>query len=57
MPLETMEQYLYTFLTKKYGLRSLIIQWVATVVNGVKQYMKTDSDVALFAKTLKNECD
>lgn len=63
-----MEQYLYTHLTKKYGLKvikiinhnyiqNLIISWVASIINAVKMYMKQDSDVALFAKTLKNECD
>eukprot|EP00347_Sterkiella_histriomuscorum_P011234 403373233 len=57
MPIETMEQYLYTYLTKKYGLRNLIVQQAATLVNGVKIYMKSDSDIALFAKCLKNECD
>jgi hypothetical protein len=35
----------------------LIISWAATIINGVKMYMKADSDIALFAKTLKNECD
>ena len=57
MPIETMEQYLYTYLTKKYGLKSLIVQWAATIINGVKIYLKSDADVALFAKCLKNECD
>ena len=57
MPLETMEQYLYTYLTKRYGLKNLIVQWAASIINGVKVYMRLDSDIALFAKTLKNECD
>lgn len=57
MPIETMEQYLYTYLTKKYGLKTLIVQWAATIINGVKLYLKADADVALFAKCLKNECD
>ena len=52
-----MEQYLYTYLTKRYGLKNLIVQWAASIINGVKMYMRIDADIALFAKTLKNECD
>lgn len=35
-PLETMEQFLYTHLSKKYGLKSLILQQAATVINSVR---------------------
>lgn len=57
LPLETMEQYMFTFLNQKYGLKSLIIEWAASIVNAVKYYLKEDSDVALFAKLLKNEVE
>lgn len=52
-----MEQYMYTYLNQRYGLKSLIIEWVAAIINGIKTYLKQDHDVALFGKILKNECD
>ncbi len=52
-----MEQFMYTFLNQRYGLKPLIIEWVAAIINGIKTYLKEDHDVALFGKILKNECD
>lgn len=52
-----MEQFMYTFLNQWYGLKSLIIEWVAAIINGIKTYLREDHDVALFGKILKNECD
>lgn len=52
-----MEQFMYTYLSQKYGLKSLIIEWVAAIINGIKTYLKVDHEVALFGKILKNECD
>lgn len=57
MPRETMEQYMYTYLNQKYGLKNLIIEWAAAIINGIKTYLKEDHDVALYGKILKNECD
>ena len=54
---ETLEQYMYTYLNQKYGLKPLIVEWAASIINGVKTYGKEEHDVALFAKILKNECD
>ena len=54
---ETLEQYMYTYLNQKYGLKSLIVEWAASIINAVKTYIKEEHDVALFAKILKNECD
>lgn len=56
-PRETMEQYMYTYLNQKYGLKTLIIEWAAAIINGLKTFIKEDHDVALFGKILKNECD
>lgn len=52
-----MEQYMYTYLNQKYGLKTLIIEWAAAIINGLKTFIKEDHDVALFGKILKNECD
>lgn len=48
---------MYTFLNQRYGLKSLIIEWVAAIINGIRTYLREDHDVALFGKILKNECD
>lgn len=52
-----MEQFMYTYLNQKYGLKSLIIEWASTIINGVRTYLKDDHEVTLFGKILKNECD
>ncbi len=52
-----MEQYMYTYLNQKYGLKALIVEWAASIINAVKTYLRQDHDVTLFAKILKNECD
>lgn len=57
VPRETLEQYMYTYLNQKYGLKTLICEWAASIINGIKTYAKEEHDVALFAKILKNECD
>ena len=57
LPTETMEQFMYTYLVHKYGLKSLIVEWVTSMINSVKAHMDKDHEVNLFAKVLKNECD
>ena len=52
MPRETLEQFMYTYLNQKYGLKNLIVEWAAAII-----YIREDHDAALFAKILKNECD
>ena len=52
-----MHQYLFTHLNQKYGLKSLIIEWASTIINGVRNYLKDDHEITLFGKILKNECD
>ena len=55
LPKETLEEYMYTFLNKKYGLKNLIIDWARNIINGIKYYSKKDSFVLLFGKILRNE--
>jgi hypothetical protein len=57
LPIETMEQFMYTYLNQKYGLKSLIIEWASTIIHSIKMYLRDDHQVTLFAKILKNECD
>ena len=55
IPRETMEQHMYTYLNHKYGLKSLIIEWAAAIINAIKLYSNQDSDINLFGKILRNE--
>jgi hypothetical protein len=45
-----MEQFMYTYLNQKYGLKNLIVDWAAAILQGVKNYHKEDHDVSLFEK-------
>lgn len=54
---ETTEQYMYTYLSKKYGQKNLVIEWATSIIDSIKNYTSEDSSVCLFAKFLKNECD
>lgn len=56
-PRETMEQFMYTYLNQKYGLKNLIIEWAIAIVNGVCKHSGDDHEVYLFGKIIKNECD
>ena len=55
LPIETMEQHMYTFLNKKYGLKNLVIDWARNIIKGIKEYSKLDSNVLLFGKIMRNE--
>ncbi|EGR31721.1 hypothetical protein IMG5_103650 [Ichthyophthirius multifiliis] len=57
LPRETMEQHMYTYLNQKYGLKNLIIEWAAALINGIRKFSSEDNDVAVFGKILRNECD
>ena len=37
--IETMEQFMYTYLNQKYGLKTLIIEWASTLIQAVKTYL------------------
>jgi len=57
MPKETMEQYLYTYLNQQYGLRSLILEWTKAILEGIGKYSAMDSEILLFERILRNECE
>lgn len=48
---------MYTYLNQKYGLKSLTVEWAASIINALKNNIPIDHEVKLFAKILKNECD
>ena len=57
LPRETMEKHMYAYLNQKYGLKILIVEWAAGIINGIKKYAAEDNEVLVFAKILKNEID
>ncbi|CAD8137533.1 unnamed protein product [Paramecium octaurelia] len=57
LPLETIEQHMYTYLYCKYGLKNLALEWVACIINAIQKYIAEDNDVAVFALMLKNNID
>jgi len=50
-----MEEYMYTYLNQRYGLRSLTISWASTIINGIRQFSKADFDVHQFGKILRGQ--
>ena len=54
---ETMEQHMYKYLNKKYGLKNLTIEWASGIINGIRKFSSEDSDVLLFGKILRNEIE
>lgn len=56
-PRETLEQHMMSVLNQKYGLKSLIAEWVTNVVKGIQRYAYEDNDVATFGKILRNEVE
>ena len=54
---ETMEQYMYTYLNQRYGLKSIVINWTKLILEGMAKYSGIDSEILLFDRVLRNECE
>ena len=54
---ETMEQYLYTYLNQKYGLKSIVIEQAKAIINAVNTFHQVDHDVHFFEMVLKHNID
>ena len=52
-----MEQFMFTFLNQRYGLKQLIVDWASSLVQAVKLYSQEDAQIQLFGKLLKNAVD
>ena len=52
--IETLQQYLFTFLITKYGLKSLANDWIAAIERSISKYV-SDVDIQLLGKILRNE--
>lgn len=54
---ESMEQFIYLFFKQRFGLNNIVIEWVHGLIEALKVFSSSDSDVALFALILRNEVD
>ena len=57
LPKETLEQHMYSYFNKKYGLKNLIIEYASAIINGIRKFSKENSEVCLFGKILRNELE
>eukprot|EP00929_Paragymnodinium_shiwhaense_P017168 TRINITY_DN126161_c0_g1_i1.p1 TRINITY_DN126161_c0_g1~~TRINITY_DN126161_c0_g1_i1.p1 ORF type:complete len:476 (+),score=124.44 TRINITY_DN126161_c0_g1_i1:86-1513(+) len=53
-PLETLEQHLYAFLSKRYGLKSVVQEWSQAIFRTIQKYAAKEVDVLVFGKILQN---
>lgn len=53
-PKETLEQHLYSFLSKRYGLKSVVHEWAQTIFRSIQKYAMREVDVLVFGKILQN---
>eukprot|EP00928_Gymnodinium_smaydae_P021647 TRINITY_DN1846_c0_g1_i2.p1 TRINITY_DN1846_c0_g1~~TRINITY_DN1846_c0_g1_i2.p1 ORF type:complete len:517 (-),score=134.60 TRINITY_DN1846_c0_g1_i2:971-2521(-) len=53
-PQETLEQHLYSFLAKRYGLKSVVQEWAEAIFRTIRKYAPYEVDVLAFGKILQN---
>jgi hypothetical protein len=56
-PLETLEHHIYTYLTRKYGVKHIVIEKAFSIFSSLRKYSNINSDVLLFAKIIRNDID
>ena len=56
-PQETLEHHIYTYLTKKYGVKPIVIEKAFSIFSSLRKYSNINSDVLLFAKIIRNDID
>lgn len=54
---QTMEEFMYTYLNQKYGLKNMVIEWATNIINGIQTFSAEDTEISLFGKILKNELE
>lgn len=50
-----MEQYLYTYLNQKYGLKSLVVEQAKAHIHAINSFAESDPEIDLFRKVLMHE--
>ena len=57
LPQETLEHHIYTYLTRKYGVKHIVIEKAFSIFSSLRKYCNINSDVLLFAKIIRNDID
>lgn len=57
LPLETMGQHVFTFLSQRYGLGRLVNDWIEALQIGTRKYSSESVDVLVFAHIINNDID
>ena len=52
---ETMDQFMYTYLNQKFGLKTIITEWTFAIMKAVNRYESEDAEIRLFSKIIKHE--
>ena len=45
---QTMEEYMYTYLDQKYGLKIMVMEWATNIINGIRTFSNEDTEISLF---------
>ena len=56
-PQETLEHHIYTFLTRKFGVKHIVIEKAFSIFSSLRKYSNLNSDILLFAKIIRNDID
>ena len=56
-PQETLEHHIYTYLTRKYGVKHIVIEKAFSIFSSLRKYSNINSDVLLFSKIIRNDID
>lgn len=57
IPIETMEQFTYRIMEKRYGLRSIAVEHVGMLLKSIEKWAWEDNEVSVFQKIFKNEIE
>lgn len=57
LPQETLEHHIYTYLTREYGVKHIVIEKAFSIFTSLRKYSNINSDVLLFAKIIRNDID
>lgn len=52
MPIESMDQFMLTYLNQKFGLKSIITDWTFAIMKALDRYENEDAEVKLFSKII-----
>ena len=56
-PLETLYNFIIIYLNQKFGLKEITINYFSSLIKGIKDYSKFNSEILLFGLLLRNEIE